>query len=602
MSAEWEKFVQDVMERVDLAEFIGRYTRLRKSGSRFMGLCPLHGDNDPSMSISPDVGLWHCFGCKKGGNIFTFIMEKESMTFLEAAQLLSDQYRIELPSFKDEKAEVTPKRALLDMHQIAEKFFADFIRSSRAQPFRDYLKKRNIPKSVVEKFNIGASPDSWDSLTNLLRKKKYTDDLIIKSGLAVHSDKGTIYDRFRNRLMIPIKDNLSRTVGFGGRVLDKSEPKYINSPESAIFQKSEILFAFPFARETIRKSGFVIIMEGYTDVMRAHQMGIENAVASMGTALTPKHIKKLKDLAKRIILAFDGDAAGIAAAVRSAEELIRISEIQTRVVIFDEGLDPEEFISKKGKDEFVKRLKKAKTGIDFLIGTVMPHETPKHYDEKITILNNILNYVLLIPDDQEQLRLIKQDITVKLEMDDIQAMQIYSKRKKGIKTEPVSDDELSHAAKSDDEPDIREKEIIKYLVYFASMRKAAKLHLKPSEFKYPVYRKFAALLFDPDFPINTSELQKLPEIYENEDFMNLVSELMNSYDKSKKYCLEDFSEMVSQFKMSAIDTIRKRNRNMILEAQKEGDDAKISKLQKDNQELARISKEYKEGFMIYIED
>ncbi|MFH1515785.1 MAG: DNA primase [bacterium] len=596
MIADWDMFIQEVMNRIDLAEFIGQYTTLKKSGSRFMGLCPFHGENDPSLSVSPDVSLWHCFGCKKGGNVFTFVMEKENMNFMEAAELLSERCRIDLPKGKGH-TDKTPKKAFFEMHKIAEGFYSKYILSDQADKFKKYLRARNINKQTVLAFGIGASPDSWNSLCDLLKRNNYTENLIVQSGLAIRSEKGNIYDRFRNRLIIPIRDHMNRTVGFGGRVLDDSEPKYLNSSESAIFKKSDLLFAFADAKNAIIQNDSVIIMEGYTDVIRAHQNGILNTVASMGTALTSQQISRLSRLTTRFYLAFDGDSAGIQAASRSAEELMR-SELQTRVVVFDEGIDPEQFINDNGKDEFIKKLENAKEGIWFLIDQVVPDKLPDSLDANIILLERVLNIVRIVPNKASQEEIISS-VARRFSMTKSTVVYLFERKilKKG-KSEKTQETDMKSGKSSIEE---REWEIMRYAICFPKVRTALKKHLKPTEFQNHLYSKFLSLLFDKDFPLEEKNLQNHPGIFQNEDFVNLVGEMNNSLDDSHEYTITEISEYVSEFKKRLIDQERTKNNQRIEKAKKENDSDKELKLLKIGKELIDLREKYRKKFKLEVE-
>ncbi|MCD6217308.1 DNA primase [bacterium] len=594
MDPNWDRFVQEVIERVDLVEFIGRYTTLKSSGSRYMGLCPFHGDNDPSFSISPDVSLWHCFGCKKGGNIFTFVMEKENLSFMEAAEMLGEMCGLELPSRDAKKRDKSNRKEFLDMHAIAERFYADFIRSDKAERFKNYLRERNIVKRVVKDFNIGASPDSWDSLLNHLKKKGYSEDLIIKSGLAIRGKTNKPYDRFRNRLMIPIRDHLNRTVGFGGRVIDDSEPKYLNSSESEIFKKSDLLFAFYQAKNAIKESDSVIIMEGYTDVMRAHQNGINNAVASMGTSLTSLHIKRLSRLTSKFYLAFDSDEAGIKAAVRSTEELIK-AELQARIVSFGEGLDPEDYIREKGKDAFIEKLGSAEEGIWFLINRKIPETLPEHEDERIAILKEVIKYIYIVPHKASRMMILK-NASIKCGVLSSLGKEIYFKAGKGF--DNTKEKTQSTDVKTLETPDKYEREIMKYLICFPAIRAAVKQHVEPSEFTYMPYRKILTILFDSSAPLSELNIENHPQVNTDNNLVSVISELANSFDATHEYTDVELALAICRFKNKSIDKQRKNNRQMLEKAVHENNDELKSRLSKENAELARLKDKYKKGITL----
>jgi DNA primase len=587
MSADWDKFIQDIMSRVDLADFISQYTSLRKRGSRAMGLCPFHGDKDPSFSVSTDQGLWHCFGCKKGGNIFTFVMEREGMTFVEAAEFLADRYNIEMPSKSKQKTSESPKKAILEINREAEIFFAKFIRSDAGEPFREYLKQRKITKEIVERFNIGAAPDSWDLLSNHLRKKGYSDDLIFKAGLAKKGERG-IYDTFRKRLIIPIRDHLDRTVAFGGRVIDKGEPKYLNSPESEIFQKSDLLFAYPLAKDEIQKNGYVIVMEGYTDVMRAHQKGFGNAVAVMGTALSEKHIKRLGRLTQKIFLAFDSDPAGIQAAVRSAQELIK-SEFLARVVRFDDGFDPEEYLVKKGAKAFQEKLDSAEEGIWFLVNLLIPAKLPQKQDERIAILLQIIEQVRIHPHKSVHSSILKE-VALKLNLPWTTVREVYKK----FEDSGGSDrEEIQKEMKAEeDKPDNIETELIRYAVNFPQVRAKLMEHVSVSEIKYPLYKKLISALFNSEKLMQSENLQHEPEIVSNSDFSKLVSEMLMSLEDGQDYSFREFSVFISWFKKHTIEEIHRHNRLLLEKASRENDYDLVNRIHEENKILIQLKKKY----------
>ncbi len=596
MDQNWDRFVQEVIERIDLVEFIGRYTTLKGSGSRYMGLCPFHGDNDPSFSVSSDVSLWHCFGCKKGGNIFTFVMEKENLSFMEAAEMLGEMCGLEMPSRGSKKRDKSNRKAFLDMHAIAERFYAEFIRSDKAERFKEYLKERNIVKRVVKEFNIGASPDSWDSLLNFLKKKGYSDDLIIKAGLAIQGKKGNPYDRFRNRLIIPIRDHLNRTVGFGGRVIDDSEPKYLNSSETEIFKKSDLLFAFYQAKNAIKENGSVIIMEGYTDVMRAHQNGIKNAVASMGTALTSQHLKRLSRLTSKFYLAFDSDEAGIKAAVRSTEELIK-SELQARVVSFGDGLDPEDYIRENGKDAFMEILDSAEEGIWFLINQKIPETLPEHEDERIAILKEVIKYIYIVPLKTSRMKILKE-ASIKCGILSTLGKEVYLKAGKG--REKINETAQTPDAQTLGTPDKHEREIIRYLICFPAIRAAVKEHVTPSEFTYLLYRKILTILFDSSATLSEINIENHPQVNADSNLVSVISELTNSLDVTHEYTDVQLANTICRFKNKSIDKLRKNNRQMLEKAVHENNEELKSKLLKENAELARLKDKYKKGITLNL--
>ncbi len=300
-----------IKERLDIVDLISEYLLLKKSGTNFKAPCPFHQEKSPSFMVSPDKQIWHCFGCGKGGDIFTFIMEKEGMEFGEALRTLAQKAGIEIKPRNPEAW--SRKNKLYEINNLAAKYFHQaFLKSHEAKIARDYFAKRQFNAQTIEEFSIGYSPNSWDILSTFLKKRNYTDDDIFAAGLTVRKDRGGYYDRFRGRLMFPIKNVHGDVVGFGGRVLrnDDQGAKYLNTPETEIYHKSWILYGLSAARSAIRTAQQAIIVEGYTDILASHQSGVKNVVASSGTALTDGHLELLKRYTKNIALAFDMDLAG----------------------------------------------------------------------------------------------------------------------------------------------------------------------------------------------------------------------------------------------------------------------------------------------------
>lgn len=342
-----DAFIELVNDRVDLVEFFSGYTTLTKAGAEWKGRCPIHDEKSGSFYVNEVKHVWHCYGCGKGGNIFTFLREKEGLDFREAADMLSDRYRLpRMGRSRGRSQEIVSKqRRLSDMHQAASEWFQQRLRDPRGRPFQQYLKARGFTRDDVVRFSLGAAPEEWEGLTNHLRQKGYKPDELVEAGLAVRSqkDQGRIYDRFRARLIIPICDVHGKVIAFGGRIIGPGEPKYLNSPETDLFKKNRTIFALHLAKDAIRRKKWVAIMEGYTDVMRAHQKGITNVVAAMGTALTDEQIKALQNFAQEVVLVMDSDNAGKNAAFKHAANLMRM-EMPVRVMPLEKGQDPDDFL------------------------------------------------------------------------------------------------------------------------------------------------------------------------------------------------------------------------------------------------------------------
>ena len=359
--------IDEVKSRLDIVEVISAYVPLKKAGRNFKGLCPFHVEKTPSFVVFPDSQNWHCFGgCSTGGDVFSFIMKKENLDFGEALRLLAERAGVTLEERRPEQAEeVSRLDHLREILATTASYFGNQLQTSdRAQVAREYVQRRGLNQETIEQFEIGYAPDQWDALRNYLRRKGYSDEDMLETGLIIERDSGGYYDRFRHRLVIPIRDRRGRVIGFGARALDDSIPKYLNSPQTPLFDKSSVLFGLDKAIRGIRARGEVIIVEGYMDVLTAHQYGIDNVIASMGTALTEKQLAELSRSATRFVLALDSDAAGDQATLRglhlirqtvgrrkvptlSARGALRHEDrltIDLRILSLPEGVDPDELI------------------------------------------------------------------------------------------------------------------------------------------------------------------------------------------------------------------------------------------------------------------
>jgi len=358
-----DEIVERVRQHFDIVDVIGEYVRLKKSGRNYMGCCPFHNEKSPSFSVSQDKQLYHCFGCGASGNLFTFLRDKEGITFMEAVEQLARRANIALPAeeMEDvESPEYRRRKEMLRAHDLAAKYYHHILMNNEAGiPALRYLESRGITRSTIEAFSLGYAPGGWNVLRNfLVNKRGFAEELLAEAGLLSEStnQKGRYYDKFRNRVMFPIHDGQGQVIGFGGRVMSKEEqPKYLNSPETPLFHKSRHLYNLHRARGTMRKEGQVILFEGYMDVISAWQSGIENVVAVLGTALTSDHMRLLQRNVREIVMMFDGDAAGQKAALRSAE-VVKDTDLTTRVATLPEGLDPDEFLKKYGKDAFKRAV------------------------------------------------------------------------------------------------------------------------------------------------------------------------------------------------------------------------------------------------------
>ncbi len=335
--------IDEVKQKLDIAEVIGQYAALKKAGRNLTALCPFHSEKHPSFFVYPEQQSWHCFGaCNTGGDVFAFIMKKEGLDFGEALRLLARRAGVTLPSKFEGKAKQEEKEPFFSANEAAALYYHNLLLNSpAAAKAKSYVEKRGFTAKTISDFQLGYSLDSWDALKLYLLEKGHDEKTLITAGLLYEDEKGKTSDRFRGKLMIPIRDIKGRVTGFGARALDNSEPKYKNSPQSPTFDKSGTLYGIDRAAAAIRKQDVAIIMEGYMDVIMAHQCGVTNAVASMGTAITETQVNILKKLSKNLILSLDADAAGEEAMLRTVG-YENILNAEMRVILLPEGKDPDE--------------------------------------------------------------------------------------------------------------------------------------------------------------------------------------------------------------------------------------------------------------------
>lgn len=351
-----------VLDATDIVSLIGKTVALKKVGRRFLGLCPFHSEKTPSFNVDPERRFFYCFGCKAAGNAIDFVMKRDRVEFREGLEILAREAGIELlVSSKQDRETASQRQQLLDAHAAAQKFFRRMLLTPDAKPARDYLAKRGFTDSTLDHFRVGFAPDSWDAFLTSNEARPFDRELLMLAGLAKKRESGDgCYDTFRARIMFPIRDEQSRPIAFGGRILPGSDnpAKYLNSPETPLFSKSRSIFGFDLARDRIRSSGTVVVVEGYTDVVMAHQYGVTNVVSILGTALTEQHVNLLKRFAQRIVLLFDADTAGQGAAERSLEAFLA-APIEIGVATLPAGLDPDELLLKEGPAGFEKVIENA---------------------------------------------------------------------------------------------------------------------------------------------------------------------------------------------------------------------------------------------------
>ena len=389
-----QTFIDDLKRQADIVRVVQDYVSLKKKGANWMACCPFHKEKTPSFSVSPAKEIFYCFGCHKGGSVFNFVMEMERVSFPEAIQLVAEKSGVPLPKLVDDSHFEARRQEADDVIQLnkwALEWWERLLEQggSESRIGRDYLSQREITDETRKTFRMGFAPDSWDALSSYLKQKGATQLQIERSGLVVKKDEGGSYDRFRGRLIVPVMDIQGRPIAFGGRTLKNEDAKYINSPETAAYVKGRNLFGLNLTRDEIRKQGFAILVEGFLDLIVPYQFGVCNLVASLGTALTPDQVKLLARFARKVVVNYDGDRAGVQAAKKAIETLLA-EDLEVKVLVLPDDADPDEFIRKSGASEYQRRRGEAQPHIQFVIDQAVRDRKLSNPADKEAAIDEVL--------------------------------------------------------------------------------------------------------------------------------------------------------------------------------------------------------------------
>ena len=395
-----EQFVEELISRCDIADVVGEYVQLtKKSGSNLFGLCPFHSEKTPSFSVSRDKQIYHCFGCGKGGGVISFIMEIENLSFIDAVHFLAKRVGMEVPE-DDTPQEIKSRRArMFELNRDAARFFYDALGTQGGAAAVEYMKRRGISPKIAKKFGLGVAPDGWNNLSDAMMKKGYSRAELLDAGLVKKGKNGGVYDTFRNRLVFPVIDVRGSVIGFSGRILGDGEPKYLNSPDTLVFNKSRNLFALNLAKKT--KRDYLILAEGNVDVVALHQAGFDCAVASLGTSLTPEQARLMSRYTKNVVIAYDSDGAGVKAAQR-AIGILEKTGMGVKVLRMDGAKDPDEFIKKRGGDAFELLIDKSEHHIEYRLLTVKNKHDLETDEGKLAFLTEATDLLSDIPNSVER--------------------------------------------------------------------------------------------------------------------------------------------------------------------------------------------------------
>jgi len=395
-----EEKVSEIRDRSSILEVVSDYVNLKKSGKNHKGLCPFHSEKTPSFMVNEEKQIFHCFGCGAGGDVFKFLMRVGNFSFPQAVEELAKRYGVRLPPRElslTKKKEMAKKEILFQINQMASEYFHDLLsRRREGEEGRRYLSQRGMSEKIIKEHRLGYSLERWDGLVQYLQEKKVSLELAWEIGLIFPKKKGGWYDAFRGRILFPIFDLQQRVVGFGGRVIREGEPKYLNSPESSVYHKGEILYGLQVAKGYIPEKDCVIIVEGYFDLLTLHQFGLKHSVATLGTALTAQHIRLLKRYTKSLITVFDADEAGVQASLR-ALPLFLEEEVSGKTILLPEGEDPDGFLRKGNLEDFEKRVTHAVSSFDFFFERLIRTHGTKSIDSKVKVAEEGIALIDKIP-------------------------------------------------------------------------------------------------------------------------------------------------------------------------------------------------------------
>jgi len=397
-------FIDDIRSRFDIVEIVSQYVQLKRSGRNYFGLCPFHSEKTPSFSVSQEKQIFHCFGCGEGGNVFTFLMRIEGYSFPEAVAELARRAGVPLPETRTSPAAQKMQRSrqrLEELMKLAARFYRSQLRQPGGRQAAAYLKQRGLTAEIIEYFALGYAPQARDAIKSFLLRKGYMEEELLSAGLIIESEKRS-YDRFRDRIIFPIWDQRGSVIAFGGRLLGDGQPKYLNSPETPLFNKGKTLYALHLAREHIRQNKRAVIFEGYMDVIAAHQAGIGEAVASLGTALTEAQARLLRNHTEEVIIVFDADTAGQAATWRGLS-ILRAAGCLVKVGALPEGLDPDSFIRRYGGEAFRQQiLDRSQLLVDYQLSRLIAQHNPEKDSERIVLFGKVAEVLAAIENAMEQ--------------------------------------------------------------------------------------------------------------------------------------------------------------------------------------------------------
>ena len=493
-----EDLVEEIRLKNDIVDVISGYVKLQKKGSSYFGLCPFHNEKSPSFSVSRQKQMYYCFGCGAGGNVFTFVMEYENFSFVEALKMLAERVGVELPEMeysKEAKEKADLKNTLLEVNKLAAKYFYAQLKGEQGKVAHSYLTKRGLSEETITAFGLGYSNKYSDDLYKYLKMKGYSDTILQKAGLISIDERSGVYDKFWNRVMFPIMDVNNRVIGFGGRVMGDAKPKYLNTPETEVFDKSRNLYGLNRAR-TSRKPYF-LICEGYMDVISLHQAGFSNAVASLGTALTAGHAALIKRYVNEVFLTYDSDEAGTKAALR-AIPILREAGISAKIIRMEPYKDPDEFIKNLGADAFEERIQKARNGFMFSLEVLEKDFDMNSPEGKTAFMKEAAKRLNEFEEEIERNNYIEAVAErYKVGYDNLRKLVAKIAIQSGLAKPAEKPKQSVEKTRGKEDGNLHSQKILlTWLIESENVFSQIEKYIKPNDFTEPLYKQVAELLYD----------------------------------------------------------------------------------------------------------
>lgn len=553
-----EEVVEEVRMKNDIVDVISGYVKLQKKGSNYFGLCPFHNEKSPSFSVSPSKQMYYCFGCGAGGNVITFVMEYENYSFMEALQMLADRAGVALPKqeySKEAKEAANLRTALLEINRMAANYYYFQLTNPQGEVGYRYLRDRQLADDTIRHFGLGFANKTSDDLYRYLRAKGYDDKILKETGLVTIEERGA-HDKFWNRVMFPIMDVNNRVIGFGGRVMGAGEPKYLNSPETKLFDKSRNLYGLNYAR--LSREKYILICEGYMDVIAMHQAGFTNAVASLGTAFTTQHAALLKRYTDKVVLTYDSDGAGTKAALR-AIPILRDVGMSIRVLNMQPHKDPDEFIKNMGAEAFRERIEQARNSFLFEIDVLKRNYEMDDPEQKTEFYNQVAKKLCEFPEALERenyLEAVSREFFINYE--DLKRLV----NRMGARLGPVApreEEENTAGKKKKDREDGRNQSqrlLLTWLIENPFLFDKIEGIITPDDFIEDLYHQVAKMVFDGHAAGNLNPAEILNHFINDEEQYRVVAGLFNA---SLKESLDNeeqkkaFSETIMKVKKNSLD-------------------------------------------------